>query len=357
MSKTNQDQISFSGFGDNLRFHYWRGKGHLFRYFLNRLRWHYYPDLKCVTPYPEHVDLEISSSCNMKCPMCYTRTDEFKKRVKRAFMEEHIWRKVIRECAKGGVFSLRLSWRGEPTIHPDFVRAARYAKELGIKEVSTLTNALALTPEIFKELVEIGFDWISISADGLGHVYEDIRRPAKFNELIAKLERFKEIKKNKNSVKPVLKVQTVWPAIHDDPGEYYKVFAPLVDQVSCNQLVDYLFLDEAEGKIAYNRGFSCHVPYQRLTIASDGSVPLCYNDEMGHDLLGHISDMSIKEIWHGKKMTELRRRYSDGTWAEAYTACRRCFLPREMQELPTVKVGGRNVRVNALKNRIQKIGR
>ena len=33
------------------------------------------------------------------------------------------------------------------------------AKKYGIKEVSTLTNALLLTPEKFEQMMEAGLDW------------------------------------------------------------------------------------------------------------------------------------------------------------------------------------------------------
>ena len=75
----NKDQISLTGFTSNIKFHYNRGKGHLFRYIVNRIRWHWYPRFHILTSYPEHVDIELSAMCDMKCPMCYTITDKFKK--------------------------------------------------------------------------------------------------------------------------------------------------------------------------------------------------------------------------------------------------------------------------------------
>jgi radical SAM protein with 4Fe4S-binding SPASM domain len=355
-NKTNTDQISFSSWWDDLKFHYWRGKGHILRYIIDRIRWHYYPGLHLVTDYPEHVDMELSSACNMQCPMCYTLTDEFKGRVKRQFMDEVIWRKVIDECAAGGVFSLRLSWRGEPTIHKQFIEAARYAKEKGINEVSSLTNCFALTPEMFEEMVKIGFDWLTISADGVGETYESIRKPAEFSEFIEKLKAFKEIKKKCNSVKPVVKVQTIWPAIENNQDEYYQTFKPLVDQISCNQLVDYLFQDIEKGTITYKEKFDCHVPYQRLTIGSDGKVQLCYNDENNHHVLGDINEQTIHEIWHGENMQKLRNMHRGHQALKEYKACQLCFLPRTKSKLTRVEIDGREVEINKLDGREQSVG-
>ena len=40
-----------------------------------------------------------------------------------------------------------------------------------------------------------GLDWISISVDGTGETYERIRNPLKFDETVAKIKAYHEIKK------------------------------------------------------------------------------------------------------------------------------------------------------------------
>ena len=78
----NKDQVFPSGY-KKIKFEFKRSLGHFFAYLMNRFRWHYYPRFQYVSKFPDHVDLEISSVCNMKCPMCYTITDEFKLRIKK----------------------------------------------------------------------------------------------------------------------------------------------------------------------------------------------------------------------------------------------------------------------------------
>src|SRR5213593_3971856 len=94
----------------SLMFHYGRGKGHLVRYAKNRLRWHYGPRLKWAGEFPDHVDLELASICNMKCPMCYTVTNEFKREVPAKLMDFDLYKRLAEECAAAGVFSIRLSF-------------------------------------------------------------------------------------------------------------------------------------------------------------------------------------------------------------------------------------------------------
>ena len=48
-----------------------------------------------ISEYPLLVDLELASICNLKCPMCYTITQEFKNHVNLARMEWDLYKKII----------------------------------------------------------------------------------------------------------------------------------------------------------------------------------------------------------------------------------------------------------------------
>lgn len=353
MSQVNKDQIIISSLSDNLKYHYNRGKGHLARYALNRVRWHVDPKLQWTRDYPEHVDLELSSACNMKCPMCYTTTDEFKQKVSRKTMEWETIKKVLDEIG-GKVFSIRLSLRGEPSLHKDFLKVMKYAKEVGIQEVSTLTNALKMNEDMMRAMIEAKLDWLTVSVDGVGETYNRIRKPAKFDDLLGKLKRFKELKAEYKTNKPVIKVQSVWPAIQDDPQAYFDTFKPLVDQVASNQLVDYLGKDDA---IAYKENFHCPAVYQRLIIGSDGTVLMCHNDIMNEHPIGNVYDHTIKDLWNGTGMKNVRESQRKGCGVKDYNACAKCYLPRAMEEVEVTSFDNRQVRVDKYKGRTQEVGK
>jgi radical SAM protein with 4Fe4S-binding SPASM domain len=351
--RINKNQISITGIKEDLNFHYNRGKGHLIPYIRNRFMWHYFPRLGWVSRFPDHVDVEISTLCNMQCPMCYTPTEAFKRRVKKGFMEFPLFKKIISECAENKVYSIRLSLRGEPFIHPDVLKMLAYAKEKGIKEVSTLTNLLALDEEMFRGLVKLGMDWLTISFDGLGATYEDIRKPARFKEGYGKIKRFAEIKREMNSRKPAIKIQTIWPAIKENPGEFYDTFLPYVDQITVNPLIDYLHNDK---DIVYTNGFTCPVLWQRLVIGYDGKVLLCSNDEMGKGILGNVNYQTIKEIWHGNKINLMRRLHREKRAYRELEVCRECHFPRKLIEKEFV-IGNRTYHIKQYVNRIDEIGK
>ena len=122
-----------------------------------RRNWSRYPKEQFVDEYPILVDIELSSLCNLQCPMCYTITQEFKDKVHAQLMDMQLFRKIVDEIS-GKVNAVRLSLRGEATLHPEFISCIRYCKDKGIKEVSFLTNAARLDKEYFIEMAEAGAD-------------------------------------------------------------------------------------------------------------------------------------------------------------------------------------------------------
>jgi len=349
----DDDQTYLSSFMETARFVYHRGKGHMLRFIKNRVKWHIYPRYQILPKFPDHVDIELSSACNMACPMCFTTTDTFKTQVNRGNMKLELFQKIVDECVKNKAFSIRLSWRGEPTLNPNYVACARYAKEKGIKEVSSLTNALRLTPAMFEELVDVGMDWLTISFDGMGETYNRIRKPAKFDEAVAKIREFHEIKKRKGKTKPVVKIQGVWPAVKENPQAFYDTFRGIVDQVAVNPLLDYLRNDK---EIVFRKNFTCPVLWQRLAVGADGKVFLCIHDEMSHHEVGDTNKQSIYEIWNGPELREAREIHLKHMGVQKYTACAECFLPRASVAVQT-KVGDRVVTVNNMVNRVDVVGR
>ena len=76
-------------------FHSKLGEGWESAYQAYRKNWVEFPLKQYLAEYPLLVDIELSSICNLKCPMCYTITDEFKKKVKAGLMDLDLFKKII----------------------------------------------------------------------------------------------------------------------------------------------------------------------------------------------------------------------------------------------------------------------
>lgn len=333
-------------------FEKYRGEGWESEYTEYRRKWSEYPQKQIVSAYPLLVDVELSSVCNLTCPMCYTITDEFKRRVNTKRMDWGLYKRIIDEIG-GKVPALRLSLRGEPTLHTKFVDCIRYAKENGIGEVSVLTHGGKLTLPYFEKLAKAGLDWVTISIDGVGATYESIRKPLKFNDLIEKIKAIKRYKDEHGLHRPVIKAQGIWPAIRENPRAYYDTLAPHTDLVAFNPLIDYLGNDT---QIEYLDNFTCPQQYQRLVIGADGLVMKCSNDEENREIIGDINKESVHAVWHGEKMNRVRELHKTRHGFMQSPVCRKCYLPRKTED-GIASIGGREFIVKNYVHRIQVVGK
>ena len=233
-------------------------------------------------------------------------------------MNFDLYKKLVDECAKNNLYSIRLSWRGEPTMNPYLIEMIQYAKTNGIKEVSFLTNGLKLEHEYSKELVLSGLDYISISIDGINKAYEKIRKPAKFDDVVNKIKKLKELRDKSGCGYPRIKVNTIWSSVKDDVKEFKKIFEPITDIISFNPDYDY-----SEEEIHHNPDFICQYPWQRITIMWDGNVPMCISDWQGNLIIGDVNRQSIMEIWRGEKMQAIRRSHLERNRL-SLLPCKRC---------------------------------
>ncbi len=333
-------------------FETYRGEGWEKEYKAYRESWTKYAKEQFVAKWPLLVDIETSSVCNLKCPMCYTITEEFKEKVHAKLMDEELFYKIIDEIG-GNVPAIRLSLRGEPTLHPHLIEFIKYAKQKGIKEVSFLSNGSRFTDEFIRNLIEAGVDWITVSIDGTGEQYNSIRKPLQFEETFQKIKRFSEIKKEMGVHRPVIKIQGIWPALKHNVEEYYNMFEPITDSIAFNPLIDYLDNDE---NIVYDDTFSCPQLYQRIIIAADGQVLMCSNDEENMNVIGDANIESVYDIWHGEKLQEMREKHKTPCGFKDIPVCRKCYLPRKTEDNEEAYVNGRKIIIQNYVGRSQNIG-
>ena len=317
-----------------------------------RKKWTELPTKQEVSNYPLLVDIELSSLCNLHCPMCYTITEGFKEKVNATRMEWDLFCKIIDEIG-GKVPAIRLSLRGESMLHKKFVECISYAKSKGIKEVSTLTHGAKITPIMFDNMVKAGIDWITVSIDGTGEVYESIRKPTKFDDILEIIKYMSDYKKKRNINKPVIKIQGIWPAIKVNAKLYYDTFSPYADLIAFNPLIDYLGNDK---NIEYLEDFLCPQQYQRLVIGADGLVMKCSNDEENVELVGDVKIETVHQIWHGEKMQKVREMHKKPRGFMDSNICKKCYLPRKTID-EKAEVNGRTFTVRNYVFRIQEVGK
>lgn len=271
-----------------LRNEWRRGRGKLLPYVANRYAWSNYPRLRKVPPFPLNVDIEVSSICQLKCKHCFR---QYMNIGESGLMDLDLYRDIVAECGRHGLFTLKFSMRGEPLLHPDIVEMVQLAKASGIKEVWINTNGGAITEKLAKGIMVAGVDWITMSFDGLGEHYEAVRIPLKYEESLEKLKILRRVRDSLGA-NTLLNVQTIWSAIRHAPQEYIGFMKTIVDRVAYNP--DMRFDVDT---VVPDPDFVCPRLWQRICITSSGNYLKCPSDFRMQEVLGNVRDMGIKRAW------------------------------------------------------------
>jgi radical SAM protein with 4Fe4S-binding SPASM domain len=310
--------FTVGGLKKSLKFFIKSGK--IYHHLLDRLRFHIYPKFLISANFPTHLEVEVASKCQMRCPMCWTTYLDDKMK---GLMKFELYKKIIDEASGNNVFSIKLSWRGEPLLNPKLIEMINYAKEKKIKSVAFLTNAELLTENMSDKILQTDLDWVSISADGVDEIYDKIRFPAKFQETLKKVEYLKKTRDRLKKNKPLIRVQSIASAVKNNAEKFYKSWEPITDKINiiADQIRDYTTETE---KLEFDKYFICPKPFQRLAIAHTGLVHQCIADYGGKNILGDINKQTIMEVWNGEPNKKLRKSFKDHTYYKINSACKEC---------------------------------
>ena len=274
---------------------------------------------------PLSIDIETAAICDLACPHCsreYIITPD-------KIMKFELYKKIVDECVKLEVPSIKLNWRGEPLLNPKIDEFIKYAKEKGILEVSINTNAATLSEEKSKKLINSNLDIIIFSFDGGRKETYEKMRPGRFHnnnfdKVYENIKKFSEIKKKMNSKFPVTKIQMI--LTKDSRGEtqdFFDLFSDILDDVTItqynerggsikdltetqqNKIEKYLGVNKLKKSIPYMVNFddeifiskkrkSCEQIFQRLMLTYNGRVGMCCHDWGAQHGVGFISEDPYK---------------------------------------------------------------
>lgn len=281
-------QFSCESRWEYLRNEWRRGKGKPLAYLANRYAWHYWPARRKTASFPLNVDIEASSVCQLKCTHCFRQCLDIGEN---GFMDMDLYRSIVEECGRHGLFTLKFSMRGEPLLHPEIVEMVRLAKASGVKEVWINTNGGPVTEKLARGLMQAGVDWITVSFDGLGAHYEAVRVPLRYEESLEKLRTLRRVRDALNA-NTLLNVQAIWSSIAHDPQAYISLMKSIVDRVAYNPDMHF-----DAGTHVPDPAFVCPRLWQRLCITSSGAYLKCPSDFTMAEVLGNARDTGVKQAW------------------------------------------------------------
>jgi MoaA/NifB/PqqE/SkfB family radical SAM enzyme len=293
---------------------------------------------KYITPkYPVHVDLELSSACNLKCIFC--PHGEKKQDFKKCFMSFNMVQNIVNEI-EGKVPSIKLQLRGESTLHPDFVDILEHVRGKFIdSRLNTNGNYdQSLNKHMASCLTEICF---SVDAANLD-TYNKIRIKGKFGLVesniyhLYSLVHFREWGRTLKR-KPVIKLSFVMTKENKDQVKAFKKkwrkLCPKIKffiREAAQRTNDGEYL--TDNSVAVGRK-DCHMPSRRLVITSTGKVAGCCLiwNESSTVFAGDLKNKKLLDIWSVPGIKSLRHNLKHWNEKKLPEMCINCYSRESYQ--------------------------
>jgi len=171
---------------------------------------------------PVTLELNVTNKCNLSCRSCWQREHE----VAEDKLDTDRMLGIVEEAIDLGVEEFRFPGAGEPLLKPGIFDAFRLVKEEG-KEGQLITNGTVLSEGRAQELVEIGWDIVTISLDSpLAGKNNYLRGKNAYQRTISALDHLSGKKKQFSSELPHLRVNMVLS------NRNYQDIKPMLDLIS-----------------------------------------------------------------------------------------------------------------------------
>jgi radical SAM protein with 4Fe4S-binding SPASM domain len=157
-------------------------------------------------PRPRTLQVEVTGSCNLRCPMCLVRYRPPLGRVSGS-MTAARFAALLEELPD--VRDVMLQGLGEPLLAPELLDMVRMAKARGVT-VGFNSNGTMLSRDKAAALVEAGLDWLCISVDAATPgLYAAIRDGADLQRVGENVRALNEAKAERGTERPHLSLVMV----------------------------------------------------------------------------------------------------------------------------------------------------
>lgn len=264
---------------------------------------------------PMNVTIEPTNFCNLRCPVCETGAGILGR--KQGHMSFEDFKTIVDKIAPY-TNTLMFYFMGEPFLNKNSYDMIRYAKNQGIRFITTCTNGDLVDPA---KLVDCGLDEVNFQMGGTTQETHQIYR---INSQLPKvLTNLKETILLRNEKKSPLKIQAGFILMkHNEHqvADFKKsmteygvdsavVIDPCVRTIEeghqyLPQNLEHWFYDPE----AFQRGVlrprfyppnECPWIYYAMNVHVTGNVVPCCRDALGQNVVGNLLTQSLDEVWNG----------------------------------------------------------
>lgn len=281
-----------------------------------------------IPPFPLTLSIEFVNRCNLSCQMCYTINHSDSK----ATLSLSDIENMMDECAVHGLPAAVVGMGSEALIYKGAQDAIETIRKSGVMDVFLGTNGVLLNQQLCQFLVEQRVARIEVSLDAATpETFKKIRGKDELLRIEANLEMLIQAKKKAKSKLPVIRLCF---CVQKDNLHEQRAFLDKwrnrVDYIDFQEMVDFDQVDEFralgdEASIPVDlpapQSTYCAYPFNSLHVWSNGDVTPCCTFFGKALVIGDATKQSLKDIWDGPEMAEIRDQLMTGRLNKVCHAC------------------------------------
>lgn len=287
-------------------------------------------------PSPREWMLEITSRCNLACPMCLRTSVQFTPGDMDPLFIRHIFESNPHPEA------LWPYGYGEPLLYAHLFEIIKYAKRNDVT-VSISTNGTQLSASIGRRLLQSGLDYLILAFDGATpETYRKYRKGADFDVVKNNIDRFLAMKIRHRcrihvTVQMILMQETVREA-----SDFRKLWNR--EGVNCVRVRRDLSERDCTRDVANGRRPCFFLWRGPLFVQAGGTlIPCPYYH--GAEPFGDLREQTVEQAWNSPKMTALREAHVSGDLSQ-FPRCAKCprYQPSALLAAASFLIGTREIR-------------
>ncbi len=285
------------------------------------------------TEFPLVLNIEPTNDCNLQCCFCPRERAAAKHGIH--YMNWDLYRSIIDQATDqvkkhGKLIMLNLHKDGEPLMHPRLPDMIQYAKERDVfHSIHFNTNGLLLGSERAKAVLRAGIDDITISVDAARkETFTRFKGLNVLDKIEANIRQFFNWRDELGAKTFIrVKIMEFEDIEQDEIQEFIERWQPIADQVqvtgvhSWSGAIEGLDVTDEQSR----ERFPCALLWYMLAVNADGMVSVCNVDWDRSGVVGDACERSLREIWNGQKLKEIRKAQLEGCWDKP-KVCKECVV-------------------------------
>ncbi len=292
--------------------------------------------------WPTHMHVEISSRCDLNCPVCPQGQGILKRR--QPMMDLELFSKLMSEAGPYLLAVCLWSW-GEPLLHPQLGEMIRIAKKYGVLTLVS-TNGQRLNDErVLSDLISEPPTYLIVAIDGLtDETNSRYRVGAKLAPVLHGIGHLAKLKRQRKQEFPLLRMSYIvmkqnqheLPQVRSFATEngfdlvtlrgLFSRFAESEESPHRDLIPDleqYQVYQYRNGQRVKRSDYVCTHAFCFPAVFTDGTVVACnkdFNAAHAYGRMGH--GVSFSELWFGQRAAATRKVIRDAR--ETLSSCVHC---------------------------------